>query len=144
MMVVLFLCTGNYYRSRFAEELFNDGAVREGIEWTATSRALAIERGIRNVGALSPFVLQALSARGITARGAKRMPLQCSADDMTNADLIVALRETEHRPLMSERFPHWADKTEYWHVGDVDVAHPDAALSAVSDNVTVLIQRLCR
>ncbi|MEZ5787307.1 MAG: low molecular weight phosphatase family protein [Xanthobacteraceae bacterium] len=142
MMVVLFLCTGNYYRSRFAEELFNHSADRAGIAWTATSRALAIERGIRNVGPLSRYVLQALGARGIAARSSKRMPQPCSVHDMQNADLIVALMEAEHRPLIFERFPDWVDKAEYWNVGDIDVAHPDAALNAVSDHVATLIQRL--
>jgi protein-tyrosine phosphatase len=32
--VVLFLCTGNYYRSRFAEEMFNLG------RWRASALAL--------------------------------------------------------------------------------------------------------
>ena len=39
MQTVLFLCTGNYYRSRFAEELFNHRAARDGLSWVAQSRA---------------------------------------------------------------------------------------------------------
>lgn len=143
-MLVLFLCTGNYYRSRLAEELFNHSADRGAMAWTATSRALAIERGAHNVGPLSPYVLQALEARGIMARGASRMPQPCSAHDMQEADLIVALMEAEHRPLMVERFPNWVDKAEYWNVGDIDVAHPDVAISALSDAVEILIRRLRR
>ena len=42
---VLFLCTGNYYRSRFAEELFNHQAERADLDWIAQSRGLALERG---------------------------------------------------------------------------------------------------
>ena len=34
---VLFLCTGNYYRSRFAEILFNSVAGRMGLPWKASS-----------------------------------------------------------------------------------------------------------
>jgi protein-tyrosine phosphatase len=52
---VLFLCTGNYYRSRFAEELFNHHAERCGIGWVAHSRGLALERGTHNIGYISPF-----------------------------------------------------------------------------------------
>jgi protein-tyrosine-phosphatase len=40
---VLFLCTGNYYRSRFAEELFNYEAERASLPWIAQSRGLALE-----------------------------------------------------------------------------------------------------
>ncbi len=45
---VLFLCTGNYYRSRFAEALFNSVAGRMGLPWRASSRGLALERGVNN------------------------------------------------------------------------------------------------
>ena len=47
---VLFLCTGNYYRSRFAEVLFNSVAGKMGLAWQASSRGLALERGVNNVG----------------------------------------------------------------------------------------------
>jgi protein-tyrosine phosphatase len=39
---VLFLCTGNYYHSRFAEILFNSVASRMGLPWRASSRGLAL------------------------------------------------------------------------------------------------------
>jgi hypothetical protein len=38
--IMLFLCTGNYYRSRFAELLFNHLAKQRGLDWQATSRGL--------------------------------------------------------------------------------------------------------
>jgi protein-tyrosine-phosphatase len=44
---ILFLCTGNYYRSRFAEVLFNSVADKMGLPWRAASRGLALERGVR-------------------------------------------------------------------------------------------------
>ena len=50
---VLFLCTGNYYRSRFAEILFNSVAGKMGLQWRASSRGLALERGINNVGPMA-------------------------------------------------------------------------------------------
>jgi protein-tyrosine phosphatase len=37
---VLFLCTGNYYRSRFAELLFNHLAAAKAAPWRAESRGL--------------------------------------------------------------------------------------------------------
>jgi protein-tyrosine phosphatase len=105
MKTLLFLCTGNYYRSRYAEELFNHRAARSGLKWQAQSRGLAIERGIDNVGPLSRFALEALAERGLVAQGAHRLPQQCTAIDLTTADHIVALDQSEHRPLMRERFP---------------------------------------
>jgi hypothetical protein len=64
---VLFLCTGNYYRSRFAEELFNHHAKRDGLDCIAQSRGLALERGVHNVGPISPFALHALKEMAISA-----------------------------------------------------------------------------
>ena len=55
---VLFLCTGNYYRSRFAEELFNFFAKGEGIAWRAFSRGLAERGSPENVGPISQFALE--------------------------------------------------------------------------------------
>jgi protein-tyrosine phosphatase len=34
----------HYYRSRFAEHLFNALAPKHGLSWMATSRGLALER----------------------------------------------------------------------------------------------------
>ena len=45
---VLFLCTGNYYRSRFAEILFNSVAGRMGLPWKASSRGMGYR--VKKVG----------------------------------------------------------------------------------------------
>jgi protein-tyrosine phosphatase len=141
---ILFLCTGNYYRSRYAEELFNHRAARNGLRWTAQSRGLAIERGANNVGPLSLFARQALEELGLLARGAHRLPQQCTAIDLEAASHIVALDESEHRPLMQERFPDWENRTEYWHVGDVEVVPPKVALRSIDGQIDVLLDRLLR
>jgi hypothetical protein len=65
---VIFLCTGNYYRSRFAEEFFNHHAERAGLHWIARWRGLALERGMHNIGPISPFALHALKEMAISAR----------------------------------------------------------------------------
>jgi protein-tyrosine phosphatase len=142
--IVLFLCTGNYYRSRFAEELFNHRAAQGGLSWFAQSRALAIERGTNNVGTLSPYTVQALQERGLVAREARRPPQQCSMDDLQAAGRIVALNESEHRPLMLERFPGWENRAEYWAVRDIALIPPSIALDAIESQVDELVERLAR
>src|SRR5262245_32985736 len=117
--VVLFLCTGNYFRSRFAEVLFNSVAGKMGLPWRATSRGLALERGVGNVGPMAASAIRALAALGVCAGAdCTRSPAPVTADDLGAADRIVALKDDEHRPLLVERFPPWADKVEYWHVHD--------------------------
>jgi protein-tyrosine phosphatase len=139
---VLFLCTGNYYRSRFAEELFNHKAAAAGIGWQATSRALAVERGVDNIGALSPFALQALQMRGCSPTGTGRMPRQCAAIDLASAHRIIALNEPEHRPLVRERFPEWEQRVHFWQVQDVEFVRPQVALAAIEQHIEVLLGTL--
>lgn len=79
---VLFLCTGNYYRSRFAEILFNSVAGKMGLPWRASSRGLALERGVNNVGPMAVVAVKALEARG--HRGVAdfgRFPIQATEDE---------------------------------------------------------------
>lgn len=135
---VLFLCTGNYYRSRFAEILFNALAERHGLPWRASSRALALERGWGNVGPMAPLALQTLAAMGIDAgKQASRFPAQVSTSDLEAVELVVALKQAEHLPLVEERFPAWLERIEFWHVDDA----PDA-LPIIEREVTALVARL--
>ena len=139
---ILFLCTGNYYRSRYAEELFNHLAARDGLRWVANSRALALERGKDNVGPIARSTVAALTADSIAPAGADRMPLACTADDLAAADLVVAVKEAEHRALLTARFEGWEDRVIYWHVHDIDMAHPAQALAELKQHVTALAQQL--
>jgi protein-tyrosine-phosphatase len=116
---ILFLCTGNYYRSRFAEILFNAVAERMELPWKALSKGLALERGINNVGPMAVEAIKTLEAMGIRAADAvARFPAPVTTDDFEQADWVVALKQAEHLPLLQERFPAWAEKVEFWHIDD--------------------------
>jgi protein-tyrosine phosphatase len=141
---VLFLCTGNYYRSRFAELLFNQRAKEGLLSWTAYSRGLALERGSKNVGPISALALQGLAARGIRIPEEVRFPRQVCEQDLRLANLVIALKETEHRPFLVQRFPLWPDRIEYWHIDDLDVAASETALVAIDQEVSKLLARLSR
>jgi protein-tyrosine phosphatase len=135
---ILFLCTGNYYRSRFAEILFNAVAERMGLPWTSTSRGLALERGVNNVGPMEVSAIRALEARRVRAgEQVARFPMQVSLVDLKAANRIIALQQAEHLPLLQERFPTWAEKVEFWHVED----GPEA-LDLIEREVMDLIARL--
>jgi protein-tyrosine-phosphatase len=93
--VVLFVCTGNYYRSRFAELLFNSSARRERLGWQTISRGL--ELNVQNVGPISPHVCSGLRARGVELEYAGlRSPLPLALGDLLSADRVVALKRDEH------------------------------------------------
>lgn len=139
---VLFLCTGNYYRSRFAEHYFNALAVKEGNHWRSDSRGLAVGRSGTNVGPMSVFTLRALERLGIGLETPLRFPRQVVEADLHQAAVIVALKEAEHRSLLEEQFPAWTDRVEYWHVHDLDCALPHAALAEIQERIRALLHRL--
>jgi protein-tyrosine phosphatase len=148
MKVVLFLCTGNYYRSRFAEELFNFLAPAVCPGWSATSRGLAVDLSTNNFGPIAKSAAQALAERGLgfNARLA-RMPLQLKTADLDSADHIVALKEAEHLPLLQQRFPAWlaandTRRIEFWRIHDIDFMVPQQALPLIEEHLLNLIARL--
>jgi protein-tyrosine phosphatase len=150
MKVVLFLCTGNYYRSRFAEEIFNFVAPVECPGWTAISRGIAVDLGINNVGPIARPTAEALQKQDISFNPTlARLPLQLEIVDLESANHIVALKEAEHFPLMQERFPSWFGtsdpcRIEYWHVHDIDRMAPEQALPLIAEQLQGLMKRLSR
>lgn len=141
---LLFLCTGNYYRSRFAELLFNAMAVTHALPWQAFSRGLAIDKGVNNVGSMSPLAINALQVLGSNLVGAERFPLQVEECDFQAADHIIALQEAEHKPYLQERYPAWVNKVEYWHVRDGAPTPAYNPLDEVARDVQRLMAHLCR
>src|SRR6267142_6368663 len=79
MKTVLFLCTGNYYRSRYAEILFNWKAQQHGLTWKADSRGL--DPDPLNPGPMSRDTMAALRKLGITFDKHLRFPLVVQEGD---------------------------------------------------------------
>ena len=120
---VLFICSGNFYRSRLAEILFNHYAQQAELSWDADSRGL-LER-IRHEG-LSPSAVRFLESRkfeGVEQYG--RNPQTVVLKDLEKSDLIIALNREEHEPMMKRRFGQVPSvmakqgKLRYWNVYDL-------------------------
>ena len=138
---VLFICTGNYYRSRFAELLFNSLAHTAELDWLAESRGIATEL-VAAPATISRNAIEGLEARGLdNARGYRR-PEQLQERDLASARLAIAINDREHRRYLEERFPAWARQIDYWHVNDVGLTHPDVALAQIETLVRDLIAHL--
>jgi protein-tyrosine phosphatase len=142
MRKLLFICSANYYRSRFAELLFNHLAAQSHLDWKAESRGVAPELGLGNIGRISPHTIRGLQTRGVKLPSDIRDPLPLTEEDLKQADLIVLLDEAEHRPYMQERFPGWADKVTYWHVADLHMATTEDALTVAEVEIRALVERL--
>jgi len=141
MKQVTFLCSANYYRSRFAEHFFNWLANQEKLPWRADSRGLLVGHW-GNIGPISQYTIEALQARHIPVIGEHRYPKSLTLTDLANSDLVVAVKENEHRAMMANQFPLWIDQVEYWHVDDLDCALPEEALPVLEENIRALVARL--
>lgn len=143
MRNLLFLCTGNYYRSRFCEAYFNHLAGQRALAWRADSRGLAPDITVfRNPGPLSPHTHQALTALGVSLEPALRDPLSAHPEDFAQAQWIIALSRIEHEPMVEHRFPAYASRVEYWEVGDLPLASPAVAVEKMTQAVQAWIGKI--
>ena len=138
---ILFICTGNYYRSRFAEAVFNHHAKAHGLPWRAFSRGLAIHL-VPPEYLLSPDTHDHLVARKIETHHTAPGRAQLSEEDLQGAKIIVALKDGEHRPMVREMFPEWEHEIVFWDVDDQPQLSPREGLAAIEKLVLSLIEDL--
>ena len=72
------------------------------------------------------------------------MPLAARKEDLAAARLVIAVKESEHRPYLSRLFPEWQDRVRYWHVHDLDAAPADLAMAEIESRVRALVNELDR
>jgi protein-tyrosine phosphatase len=141
--VICFLCTGNYYRSRYAEECFNHQAHKAGLQWRATSRALHQDLStVRNVGSMSPVAIVSLWLKGIRPRQAQRAAQTLGQAESSQFSRLVALDAEEHTPYVETYYPALKGKMIYWDIKDLDKESPKIAFAKIDRHVQRLIETL--
>jgi protein-tyrosine phosphatase len=141
MPKILFICTGNFYRSRFAEALVNFYAPQKAPKWSAFSRGLAIWMA---EGKISPFTRDALAKRNIPESFCGDQRISLKEQDLQEADRIIAMDKEEHYTMMMEQFPEWADRIEYWTYRDIQWSSPDGVILQIENAVSVLLDELAK
>jgi protein-tyrosine phosphatase len=136
---LLFLCTGNYYRSRYAELLFN-ASKPATLNWRAISRGF--DPSPFNPGPIAAASLERLASRGYPQPAEVPFPKRLTEADLTNSQRIIALDAHEHPPYVREWFPAWEHKIEYWHVPDLDRMSASEALGLIEFNIEMLLRSL--
>jgi len=145
---VLFVCTGNFFRSAFAERYFNHLAAenrelpegdprRKGVVWVAESRGLdpaQLSPGQR-AARMSRFALARLRQLGIpvptdpATRLPAHTPRPLALPDLERCQRIVAMHDASHRPMLRRFLAQRKDQVRdpeallarvtYWNIDDV-------------------------
>lgn len=139
MNAVLFICTGNFYRSRFAEALFRHHAAERGLTWETFSRGFYPHWA---EGEISPHTLEALGRLGLPETLLAPRKALIAAEDLERATLRIAMDEEEHRPMFAERFPDWTDRVRYLRAGDTHIEAPETALPKIEAAIRSLVDEL--
>lgn len=136
----LFVCTGNIFRSRFAEAVFNHHAEATGLGWCAFSRGLNPE--VTDFDGISNHLHEALDRRGIAPHHTAATKSTLTAEDLGMAHLIIALSEAEHRPVVAQRFPDWIEQFNFWNIADHDQLAQEEAATAIEREVVALLNEI--
>ena len=78
---------------------------------------------MNNIGPMAPTAIKSLEAMGIRdVERCGRLPVEVTIDELEKANVVIALSQDEHSPLLQERFPAYAERVEFWHVADAPEA----------------------
>ncbi|MEM7549149.1 MAG: low molecular weight phosphatase family protein [Bacteroidota bacterium] len=138
MKHILFVCTGNYYRSRFAEILFNHYSAKSNTDSRSFSRGLEVFKA-NNEGPISKYAHSYLRDIDLEIDMA-RFPKQIDEIDFLISDEIILLDEAEHRPMMAQYFPELVDDVTYWDFQDIQFKSPNEVLPLLERKIRGLLK----
>ena len=135
--MILFICTGNYYRSRFAEAYFNFQAEKSNLQEEAFSRGLMIH--LAEPG-LSPHTRRWLKNLQIDESYTAEDRTALTSSDLEIASRIIAMYGKEHRPMIRQQFPEWEERVEFWSLPDLDEVGPESTLLGIQQKIDRMIE----
>jgi protein-tyrosine phosphatase len=144
-MKVLFLCTGNYYRSRLAEEALRGYSAAQDIKLVSDSAGLGIIPNPINIGPMRLEAVNYLKNSGFRSIGMNRFPKKCTVFDLESSDIVIGMNEPEHKQMFDEQFPGIAaNRVRYWHVPDMDEDPGFLSPDLIDRNVRFLLKEIAR
>jgi protein-tyrosine phosphatase len=91
---------------------------------------------------MSRHTLSRLTTLGVPLDEYLRFPEPATVQDFDGADHVVAVKGTEHRPLITQNFPAHLERVEFWEVHDLDCAGPEVAIPHLEREVMALLNKL--
>jgi protein-tyrosine phosphatase len=144
-MKILFVCTGNYYRSKFCENLWEHLLEKFDKEGEVSSSGLKPELALLwkdAFGNVSPFTVKALKVMNVKLCNDSSLHM-LNQEEIYDSDKIIFINKKEHLPLLSESgLTVPVEKIVCWENEDVDEEFPMESIFNMIDNVCGLFQRL--
>jgi protein-tyrosine phosphatase len=130
----LFICTGNFYRSRFAESYFNFLCIKYNLSYRAKSAGLkpylADEKAAEE-GEISILAKNKLDALGISKDYYDKNREELTEEMLQNSDIIIAMDEDEHFSMIKNSFPNYLKKVIFYGAKDIEYCDHHIALNYI-------------
>ena len=131
---VLFVCTGNYYRSRFAEYYLCFLADLNDWKISVFSKGLNIYNN-NNIGPVSSHTKAYLKSLEIPLPIPIRFPKPLLENDFRQYERVIAMDREEHHPMILEQFPSMIDEVEFWKFPDTHLMAPNEMLPNLKEQI---------
>ena len=117
MTKVLFVCTANIHRSRFAEEVFNYLSEKNKKSSSAFSAGLRV--GDYNFRKIYYPALDNLEKFNILPKRADELSVHINNIDLNQYDRLICMDKNEHKPMIQSDPYLSTFKFEYWDITDM-------------------------
>ena len=117
MTKVLFVCTANIHRSRFAEEVFNYFSEKNKKSASAFSAGLRV--GDYNFRKIYYPALDNLEKFNILPKRADELSVHINNIDLNQYDRLICMDKNEHKPMVQSDSHLSTFKFEYWDITDM-------------------------
>ena len=137
---ILFVCTANIFRSRFAEEVFNFLAIKERIPAKAFSAGLKV--GEYHVRKIYRPALEQLTKFNIKPKRPNELSVHINEVQLSKYDLLICMDEAEHKPMILSNSKLNDINFEYWDIIDEPKVQSDVSLPICFSKVKELVDGL--
>lgn len=140
MKKILFVCTANIHRSRFAEEVFNHLAIQDNNEYRAFSAGLRV--GDFSYREIYYPALEHLESFNIKPIRPKESSMHI--DDVILEDYykIICMDKNEHKPMVDANPKLSKYKFEYWEIVDIPKVESTVSLPMCYEKVVKLFKNI--